>query len=122
MAHAEAGSRIRITIVSDNNGPVPDGEHPVPRLGTAWGFACVVETADDRILFDTGSDGGMLIANMHALGIDPSGMDALVISHEHWDHVGGIDALLDAGARRCAGGAHALHGRRGTHTLRPRVR
>jgi metal-dependent hydrolase (beta-lactamase superfamily II) len=64
----------------------------------------------------------MLIANMHALGIDPSGMDALVISHEHWDHVGGIDALLDAGARRCAGGAHALHGRRGTHTLRPRVR
>jgi len=106
MAHAEAGSRIRITIVSDNNGPVPDGEHPVPRLGTAWGFACVVETADDRILFDTGSDGGMLIANMHAIGIDPSGMDALVISHEHWDHVGGIDALLDAGPVVITGCAH----------------
>ena len=102
MAHAEAGRRIRVTVVADNNDPVPDEEHPVPRLGTAWGFACVVETGDERILFDTGSDGAMLIANMDALGIDPTGIDALVISHEHWDHVGGIDALLDAGARPVA--------------------
>lgn len=102
MAHAEAGGRVRITVVSDNNAPTQGGTHHAPPLGTAWGFACLVETGGERILFDTGSDGAMLIANMRALGIDPSGIDALVISHEHWDHVGGIDALLKAGARPVA--------------------
>jgi 7,8-dihydropterin-6-yl-methyl-4-(beta-D-ribofuranosyl)aminobenzene 5'-phosphate synthase len=102
MTHAEAAERVRITVVADNNGPVPDGVHPISRLGTAWGFACVVETGDERILFDTGSDGTMLIANMDALGIDPTAIDTLVISHEHWDHVGGVDALLNAGARPVA--------------------
>ncbi len=99
MTAAQRGT-VRITIVSDNVEPV-SGTDEAP-LRTAWGFACVVDTADERVLFDTGSDGPMLIGNMRALGIDPQTIDVLVLSHEHWDHTGGIDALLESGARPVA--------------------
>lgn len=68
-------------------------------MGTAWGFACIVEVPEHTLLFDTGSDGPMLVRNIRALGFDPASIDTLVISHEHWDHIGGVDALLDVGAR-----------------------
>lgn len=32
---------------------------------------------------------------MEALGIEPARIDEVVISHEHWDHVGGLEALLE---------------------------
>lgn len=109
MVHAGLSGWARITVVFDNNAPVPgDTTDRTPPLGTGWGFACVVETGGDRILFDTGSDGTVLISNMRTLGIDPVGIDSLVISHEHWDHVGGIDALLNTGARPVAYVPHSF--------------
>ena len=62
-------------------------------LKSAWGFACVV---DRRILFDTGGEGSTLLSNMRALGVDLSKIEALVLSHEHWDHTGGVSAFLEA--------------------------
>ncbi len=82
---------MRLTIVYDNS--VYD-----PRLTDAWGFAALVEVSGERILFDTGGDGEVLLANMALLGIDPSSLDAVVLSHEHDDHTGGLAALLDTGA------------------------
>jgi hypothetical protein len=41
---------ITLTIVYDNR--LADA-----RLGTAWGFACLIETGAATILFDTGGDG-----------------------------------------------------------------
>ena len=76
-----------LTIVYDNN------SHD-PRLRTAWGFACLVETSHGVVLFDTGGDGGILLANLETLGIDPGRIDAVVLSHIHSDHVGGLEALL----------------------------
>jgi len=82
---------VRITIVYDNN--VYD-----PRLTDGWGFAALVEVAGKRLLFDTGGEGAVLLGNMALLGIDPSSLDAVVLSHEHDDHTGGLAALLDTGA------------------------
>jgi 7,8-dihydropterin-6-yl-methyl-4-(beta-D-ribofuranosyl)aminobenzene 5'-phosphate synthase len=65
-----------------------------PRLQTAWGFACLVETREATILFDTGGDGPTLLWNMAVLGHDPGAVDAVVLSHRHADHVGGLEALL----------------------------
>jgi len=65
-----------------------------PRLTAAWGFACLIETAAGTILFDTGGDGPILLQNMAALGVDPAAIDAVVLSHNHADHVGGLKALL----------------------------
>ncbi len=61
------------------------------RLKAAWGFACVI---DRRVMFDTGGDGSTLMFNMRALGVDISKIEVLILSHEHWDHIGGVFALL----------------------------
>ena len=64
-------------------------------LETSWGFACVVTGLEETILFDTGSDGKMLLYNMTKMNIDPATIQTVVLSHSHWDHVGGLDALLE---------------------------
>ncbi|MEO0107807.1 MAG: MBL fold metallo-hydrolase [candidate division WOR-3 bacterium] len=78
---------MRITIVYDNRSLkqnlVPD-----------WGFACVVEVPGYRLLFDTGAKGELLQANMTGLGITLAMIEAVVISHDHWDHTGGLKAVL----------------------------
>ncbi len=78
---------ITITIVYDNN-PGPKG------LTAAWGFACVIQGLEKTILFDTGGDGRILLGNMRQLNIDPKQIDAVVLSHIHGDHTGGLDAFL----------------------------
>jgi len=69
-----------------NNIPCREG------LTTDWGFSCLIEEAG--LLFDTGAKGDVLVSNMEALGIDPAGIRYLVLSHDHWDHIGGIEAIL----------------------------
>lgn len=77
---------MRIKILYDNT--ARDG-----RLATGWGFACVV---DDKILFDTGGRPDVLLSNMKVMGVDCSHLDAVIISHDHWDHQGGLRGLLEA--------------------------
>jgi 7,8-dihydropterin-6-yl-methyl-4-(beta-D-ribofuranosyl)aminobenzene 5'-phosphate synthase len=50
-----------------------------------------------RLLFDTGAYGPILIDNMKRLGIDPWSIETIVISHDHYDHTGGMKYLLDMG-------------------------
>ena len=78
---------LTITIVYDNNAYDP-------RLRTAWGFSCLIEYRGQVILFDTGGDSPTLLANMAMLGIDPSEIEAVVLSHIHGDHTGGLSGLL----------------------------
>lgn len=61
------------------------------RLHTGWGLSFLI---DDRILFDTGESGVELIENMNALGTDIAKIKIVVISHDHWDHQGGLSELL----------------------------
>jgi 7,8-dihydropterin-6-yl-methyl-4-(beta-D-ribofuranosyl)aminobenzene 5'-phosphate synthase len=63
-----------------------------------WGLALWLQADDRRILYDTGQ-GHTLLHNAHLLGIDLATAEALVISHGHSDHTGGIAALLGAGFR-----------------------
>ena len=83
---------VRFTIVYDNNSYDP-------ALRTAWGFSCLVELGEATVLFDTGGDSPTLLGNMATLGLDPLAIDAVVLSHIHGDHVGGLAGLLDLGAR-----------------------
>ena len=80
---------VALTIVYDNN-------EDVAGLETAWGFGCLIEGLERTVLFDTGGDGRILLANMEKLKIDPTSIDAVVLSHEHWDHVGGLRNLIQA--------------------------
>ena len=87
---------MTVTIVYDNNRYTPAG---LDTLRTSWGFACWVETDEMVILFDTGGDGSTLLHNLAELGLDPSAIDAVVLSHAHADHTGGLGALLGAGVK-----------------------
>ena len=60
-------------------------------LEADWGFSCLVEVANTpKILFDTGANGRILLGNMKKLGIDPKSIDEVFISHDHFDHIGGL--------------------------------
>ncbi|MEG3056769.1 MAG: MBL fold metallo-hydrolase [Methanoculleus sp.] len=59
-----------------------------------WGFSCYIHEAG--LLFDTGAKGSVLLANMQELGISPADVRHLILSHDHWDHTGGIQAILAA--------------------------
>lgn len=78
---------MRITIVYDN-------ETCQPGLEAAWGFSCLIEANGQRLLFDTGGRGAILLQNLRALDLDPRTMGNIFISHEHWDHLGGLQDLL----------------------------
>ena len=62
------------------------------KLTIGWGFSCLV---DNCVLFDTGEKPEYLLNNMRLLGVDLSCIEAVVISHDHWDHVGGLWNILN---------------------------
>jgi 7,8-dihydropterin-6-yl-methyl-4-(beta-D-ribofuranosyl)aminobenzene 5'-phosphate synthase len=79
---------LELTIVCDNN-PYREG------LETRWGFSCLVEGLERTLLFDVGGDGTVLLSNMAQLGIDPKQIDAVILSHIHGDHIGGLPDFLE---------------------------
>ena len=54
----------------------------------------MAKIGSNMILFDTGEVGQVLLENMRRLRIDPTTIDAVIISHKHHDHLGGLDAFL----------------------------
>jgi len=79
---------MKLTIVYDNE-IFTQGS----RLQSDWGFACLIETREATVLFDTGARGNILLSNLEKLSIDPRSIGKIAISHEHWDHTGGLKAL-----------------------------
>ena len=60
-------------------------------LRVGWGVSFLI---NDKILFDTGEKGEWLIENLNSLKVDINKIEAIVISHDHWDHWGGLWDLL----------------------------
>ncbi len=58
---------------------------------TGWGVSFLI---NGKILFDTGEKGEWLIENMRVLKVEIEKIEAIVISHDHWDHTGGLWELL----------------------------
>lgn len=76
----------RIIILVENTASARGllGEH---------GFAAWVEAGGRRILFDTGQ-GRALAPNADRLGCALAEVDAVVLSHGHYDHTGGVEEVL----------------------------
>lgn len=60
------------------------------------GLSMLVICADRRILFDCGSSANML-RNAEKLGVSLKNLDAVVLSHSHYDHAGGFPYLIREG-------------------------
>ncbi len=80
---------MRITILYENS-PHPDTEALIP----GWGFSALIEHQDSALLFDCGWDGNAFINNCKLL-CDEINPNAIIISHEHWDHVGALPVVLN---------------------------
>ena len=78
---------MKITIIYDNTSSRPD-------LKADWGFSALVEVKGKKILFDTGTNGKILLSNMGKLEINPEEIEDIFISHLHWDHTGGLLSFL----------------------------
>lgn len=78
---------LNLTIIYDNN---PYNSE----LETRWGFSCLVEGLEKTILFDVGGEGSVLLNNMEKLDINANVVDIVVLSHVHYDHVGGLPDFL----------------------------
>jgi 7,8-dihydropterin-6-yl-methyl-4-(beta-D-ribofuranosyl)aminobenzene 5'-phosphate synthase len=64
----------------------------------AWGLSLLIRTSvgGERrtVLFDAGPEGDTVRANARKLGLDLALVDAVALSHGHWDHAGGLESAL----------------------------
>jgi 7,8-dihydropterin-6-yl-methyl-4-(beta-D-ribofuranosyl)aminobenzene 5'-phosphate synthase len=107
----QAVDAVEVTMLVDN---VMDALLPstpnVRRAALQWesferapllaehGFAALLTVEQDgrrtSLLYDTGMGPETLVHNMDVLGIDPADLRAIVLSHGHTDHHGGLHGLL----------------------------
>src|ERR1700753_1265217 len=68
-------------------------------LHSEWGLSLLLEPqrGDEKrtFLLDYGWTPEAINGNMELLKVDPSKTDALIMSHGHWDHLGGMMGFLD---------------------------
>jgi 7,8-dihydropterin-6-yl-methyl-4-(beta-D-ribofuranosyl)aminobenzene 5'-phosphate synthase len=81
-----------------------EGGKTVDFLRAEHGFSALIEMHTNgnlrRVLFDAGITPDGLIGNLDRLAISPDTFEAIVFSHGHFDHVMGIDGLVERVGRR----------------------
>lgn len=90
MRHDKMDATATITVLVDDK--AGDG------LITEHGFSLWIEIGGNRILFDTGHEKA-LVHNAEKLGIRLEDADAVILSHGHYDHSGGIPHILRKNAK-----------------------
>ncbi|MGE5381201.1 MAG: MBL fold metallo-hydrolase [Methylocystaceae bacterium] len=77
----------RISILVENTAPIPG-------LIGEFGFSVYIDWQGQKYLLDTGNQ-GYFLTNAKTLGIDLKSLAGVIISHGHFDHVGGLPHLLE---------------------------
>jgi 7,8-dihydropterin-6-yl-methyl-4-(beta-D-ribofuranosyl)aminobenzene 5'-phosphate synthase len=118
MAELQAADRVEVLVLvdnlTDNLSTNPDYvETEMPRLWrrglrlwsgqcmccAAHGLSCAITAwrGDEAhtLLFDTGPDDWVFERNVHRLGFDLGQVEAMMLSHGHWDHAGAMLRALE---------------------------
>ena len=81
--------------------PAPDYHRT---YAAEWGYSLLARSrmggTSRSTLIDFGYTGHALLNNLGLLGVRPESLEALVLSHGHYDHFGGLDELLATGKVR----------------------
>ena len=80
-------NNVRITVLVNNTASRVD-------LIAEHGLSILIDYEGKQILFDTGQSNAVM-SNAQKLGVDLACTDTIVISHGHYDHTGGLCAVLD---------------------------
>ena len=79
---------MKLTIVVD------DRAQPESPFRAEHGASFAIENQGHTLLFDTGGSGEVLLHNLEAAGLDPGRIEAVILSHGHHDHTGGLAELV----------------------------
>jgi 7,8-dihydropterin-6-yl-methyl-4-(beta-D-ribofuranosyl)aminobenzene 5'-phosphate synthase len=78
--------------------PAPRGRDYRRSLHNQWGLSLFLESQrageQRNVMLDFGYTPEALLNNIELTGVDPSKLDALVVSHGHFDHFGGLQGFL----------------------------
>lgn len=80
---------MKITVVMENSVPARVRR---PFLAE-HGLSMLLDTGSKLYLFDTGQTDAV-VHNLGLLGIHPAQLDGIILSHGHYDHTGGLKAIL----------------------------
>lgn len=96
--------RGSMTIERRTGGNTRPDAPPYAALNAEWGLAMHAESQaageTRNVLVDFGYTAETLNNNMSILKVDPSAFDAMVLSHGHYDHFGGMVGFLKANKGR----------------------
>ncbi len=98
---------LTLMILTSSTGMGQQGSQPVSQLKVTtlstmlvngkgvgeWGYSALIEVDGKKILFDTGGRPETVLTNAEELGIDLSDVEDVFLSHNHWDHTGGLLTL-----------------------------
>ena len=88
LAGFKKSDMFTISMIYNNTGPSENME-------SSWGLSIWIERDDQATLFDTGGDAKTLLHNIEKKKLDLQNLKQIVISHNHWDHVNGLEEILE---------------------------
>ncbi len=84
-----------------------------------WGFAALIEADGRRVLLDTGAHPDTVLHNARDLKLDLSDVKEVILTHYHWDHIGGLITLRNEMMKKNPAALSVVHVARGIFYSRP---
>jgi len=83
---------LKIVVLAENS--VLYGSHYLGQHGVSFLLQGAKGKNKKRILVDVGQDSPALLRNMEMMDVSPSSIDAIVLTHCHYDHTQGVAKML----------------------------